>query len=60
MTAKLGRPKFPKGQARGKFISTRLSVPEYEEIAAAVKKSGTPKTEWVRNSLLNSARSGNG
>jgi hypothetical protein len=58
MSKKAGRPKMPKGEARGKFISTRLSPPEYQEITVAIKKSGTTKTEWVRNSLLTSARSG--
>jgi hypothetical protein len=47
---------MPKGEARGRFISTRLSPPEYQEITAAIKKSGIAKTEWVRNSLLLSAR----
>ena len=56
MTKKMGRPKLAKGEARGVFISTRLSIPEAKEIADAVKKSGEPKTEWVRNTLLSAAR----
>lgn len=52
----MGRPKLAKGEARGKFVSTRVSIPEYQEIAKAVKISGQPKTEWVRNSLLSAAR----
>jgi hypothetical protein len=60
MSKKAGRPKIPKDEARGRFISTRLSPPEYKEIAEAIKKSGIAKAEWTRNSLLKAARAGNG
>lgn len=56
MSKKMGRPKLGKGEARAIFVSTRVSAPEYEEIVQAVKSSGQPKTEWVRNSLLSAAR----
>lgn len=52
----MGRPKLAKGEARGIFVSTRVSSPEYQEIVKAVKSSGQPKTEWVRKSLLSAAR----
>jgi hypothetical protein len=44
------------GKARGVFISTRLSIPENEEIKKAARQAKIPKTEWVRNALLSSAR----
>jgi hypothetical protein len=47
---------LPKKDKRGKFISTRLSPPEYAEIMAAVKSSGLAKTEWVRTKLIAAAR----
>jgi len=53
---KMGRPTLPKREKRGKFISTRLSPPEYQEIMAAIKSSGAGKTEWVRGKLLAAAR----
>ena len=56
MSKKAGRPTLAPGEARGRFISTRLSPMEYEEISRAVKRSGKPKTEWVRYSLLVAAR----
>ena len=56
MTKKMGRPKLAKGEARGKFISTRVSNLEYAEIAQAVKRDGIKKPEWVRNALLSKAR----
>ena len=55
---KMGRPKLGKGKARGKFVSTRVSPPEYQEIVTAVKGSGKPKTAWVRETLLSAARGG--
>jgi len=55
-TSKVGRPMLPKMEKRGKFISTRLSPPEYEEILRAVKESGIGKTRWVRTKLIAAAR----
>jgi hypothetical protein len=55
-TPKVGRPTLPKKEKRGRFISTRVSPPEYDEIMAAVKSSGEAKTEWVRMKLLAAAR----
>ena len=52
----MGRPMLPKQERRGKFISTRLSPPEYQEIEQAVRASGEAKTEWVRKKLLAAAR----
>lgn len=55
-TGKIGRPTLPKKEKRGKFISTRVSPPEYDEIMVAVKESGEAKTEWVRKKLIAAAR----
>jgi hypothetical protein len=52
----VGRPTLPAKEKRGKFISTRLSPPEYQEIMAAIKSSGETKTEWVRKKLIAAAR----
>ena len=53
---KVGRPMLPKKEKRGRFISTRLSPPEYADIEAAIKSSGETKTEWVRMKLIAAAR----
>jgi hypothetical protein len=53
---KVGRPMLPKKEKRGKFVSTRLSPPEYAEIEAAIRSSGEAKTEWIRKKLLAAAR----
>jgi len=47
---------LPQKEKRGKFISTRLSPPEYDEILRAVCESGEAKTQWVRKKLIAAAR----
>jgi len=55
-TGKVGRPMLPKKEKRGRFISTRVSPPEYSEIMQAIKESGIGKTKWVRTKLIAAAR----
>ena len=55
-TKSVGRPALPKKEKRGKFISTRLSPVEYDEIEKAIAGSGETKTEWVRKKLIAAAR----
>ena len=52
----MGRPMLPQKEKRGRFVSTRLSPPEYAEIESAVRSSGETKTEWIRKKLLAAAR----
>jgi len=53
---KMGRPTLPKKEKRAKFITTRLSPPEYAEIKQAARESGEAKTTWARKRLLAAAR----
>jgi uncharacterized protein (DUF1778 family) len=55
-TPKMGRPMLPKKERRWKFISTRISQDEYQEIVSAAKASGMSKTKWVRTKLIAAAR----
>lgn len=55
-TSKMGRPTLPKKERRWKFISTRISQAEYQEIVNAAKQSGMSKTKWVRTKLIAAAR----
>jgi hypothetical protein len=56
MAKKIGRPKLPKGTAHTALITCRVSLEEKREISAAAKRAGKEQSEWVRESLLNSAR----
>jgi hypothetical protein len=53
---KVGRPALPKKEKRWKFISTRISQDEYQEIVNAARASGLSKTKWVRTKLIAAAR----
>lgn len=53
---KIGRPALPKKEKKWKYISTRLSPAEYQEIVQAAKESGIRKTKWVRIKLVAAAR----
>jgi hypothetical protein len=53
---KMGRPMLPKIEKRAKFITTRLSPPEYNEIELAARSAGENKTTWARKKLLAAAR----
>ena len=55
-TGKVGRPALPETEKRWKFISTRISPGEYDEIVQAAKESGMGKTKWVRTRLVAAAR----
>lgn len=52
----VGRPALSKKDKRGKFISTRVSPEEYQEIVQAAKESGLRKTKWVRTKLIAATR----
>jgi len=52
----VGRPALPADEKRGRFVSTRLSPEEYDEIERAIAASGETKTEWIRKKLLAAAR----
>jgi hypothetical protein len=53
---KVGRPTLPKKEKRWKFVSTRLSPGEYDEIERAIALSGDSKTAWIRKKLVAAAR----
>ena len=56
MRAKMGRPKLPKGTAKGELFAIRIAKNEAEEIHKAIKKSGLKKPDWARNALLLAAK----
>ncbi|MBI2516927.1 MAG: hypothetical protein HYV95_08425 [Opitutae bacterium] len=53
--SKMGRPKLPKGEAKGVF-SLRLSSEEREAIDAAAKRAEKKPTEWARNAIITAAK----
>lgn len=48
---KVGRPKLPKGEARGKLVALRLSDSEEKRVSAAAKAKNLSVSEWIRSTL---------
>jgi len=55
-TSKVGRPRLPKKEKRGQYVTTRVSPPEYVEIEKAAAESGEMMATWARKKLLAAAR----
>ena len=57
-TKKMGRPKLPKGEAKGRIVPVRFSDAELKAIAKAVKASEqNTLSAWIRHTLTQAAKS---
>ena len=52
MKRKPGRPKLPKGEAKGKIVPIRFTKIEAERLAEAAKRNGLTLSEWIRRAVL--------
>jgi predicted HicB family RNase H-like nuclease len=50
-TKKVGRPKLPKGEAKGRIVPVRFSNGDLKAIEAAAKASKQTVSEWIRSTL---------
>jgi hypothetical protein len=48
---KIGRPKLPKGEAKGRIVPVRFSADEVERITKAASASNQKISEWIRSTL---------
>lgn len=48
---KVGRPKLPKGEAKGKIVPVRFSAEERKAIETAAKSKKLSVSEWIRGTL---------
>jgi hypothetical protein len=48
---KVGRPKLPKGEAKGRIVPVRFANDDLTAIEAAAKSSGQTTSEWVRTAI---------
>jgi hypothetical protein len=48
---KPGRPKLPKGEAKGKVMPVRFAASEMRAIESAARVSSQSVSEWVRSTL---------
>jgi hypothetical protein len=49
---KVGRPKLPKGEAKGKIVAMRFDPEELRRIDSAAKAGKQTRSEWMRSTLL--------
>jgi hypothetical protein len=48
---KMGRPKLPKGEAKGKLVALRLSADDVKRITAASKAKKQTVSDWIRSTV---------
>jgi hypothetical protein len=48
---RIGRPKLPKGEAKGRIVPVRFSPEEVKRITAAASASDQKVSEWIRSTL---------
>lgn len=48
---KPGRPKLPKGAAKGSIVPVRFSPEDRKRVEAAAKASQQTVSEWIRSTL---------
>jgi hypothetical protein len=49
---KAGRPRLPKGSAKGEMLRIRVTADELRSIEAQAKASGQTRSEFIRGKLL--------
>jgi hypothetical protein len=48
---KVGRPKLPKGEAKGRIVPVRFRHDDLKAIGAAAKANNQTVSEWVRSTI---------
>jgi len=48
---KIGRPKLPKGEAKGRIVPVRFNAEEVKRITAAASARNQKVSEWIRSTL---------
>jgi predicted DNA binding CopG/RHH family protein len=53
----MGRPKLPKGEAKGSIVPVRFAADDLKAIAAKAKASKQNVSEWIRSTIHASLQS---
>jgi predicted HicB family RNase H-like nuclease len=48
---KIGRPKLPKGEAKGRIVPVRFNAEDLKRIELAAKASQKSVSEWIRGTI---------
>jgi len=49
--AKIGRPKLPKGEAKGRIVPVRFAADDLKAIAVRAKAAKQNVSEWIRGAI---------
>jgi len=49
--AKMGRPKLPKGEAKGRIVPVRFKGDDLKAMAAKAKAADQSLSEWIRSTI---------
>jgi hypothetical protein len=55
---KMGRPKLPKGEAKGRVVPIRFNAADLKRIELAAKASQKTVSEWIRGTVSAAIRGG--
>jgi hypothetical protein len=50
-TRKVGRPKLPKGTAKGQIVPVRFTADDLKAMAAEAKAKNQTVSEWIRSMI---------
>ncbi len=48
---KVGRPRLPKGHAKGQIVPVRFSADDLKRITAVARANNQTVSEWIRSTL---------
>ena len=48
---KIGRPKLPKGEAKGRIVPIRFNAHDLKQIESAAKASQKTVSDWIRGAI---------
>jgi hypothetical protein len=48
---KIGRPKLPKGEAKGRIVPVRFNAQDLRRVELAAKASQKTVSEWIRGTI---------
>ncbi len=48
---KMGRPKLPKGEAKGRIVPVRFTAEDLKTMAMAAKANKQTISEWIRSTI---------
>lgn len=48
---KMGRPKLPKGDAKGRIVPVRFNAADLKRIEASARASRKTVSEWIRGAI---------